>query len=270
MLRRVNRFVLALATVNGSLSTSAPASVTIESSSRTTWAVAGTPDDGGGIDSDTSTTLGPLTLASSMGPTEFLVESSVSLESSSSASGISGAVTLAQVGYDESVIFSRYMAFVWVDHLLTFVVETPTPYRMQVSTLSSTWELPPIFGLGVAAGAVSSYDAWQGGWVSLIDNVTPPTSGTNVSEGVLSPGQYTVLFGFTSAYFGPNTFDLSTASLTYSFAISAPGDLNLDGLVDATDLALLLGAWGTSGTADLNIDGTVDAADLAILLGSWT
>ena len=48
------------------------------------------------------------------------------------------------------------------------------------------------------------------------------------------------------------------------------GDLNCDGSVDAADLALLLGAWGTSGPGDLNGDGIVDAADLAILLGSWS
>jgi hypothetical protein len=48
-----------------------------------------------------------------------------------------------------------------------------------------------------------------------------------------------------------------------------PGDLNGDGVVNAADLAILLGQWGGSGSADLNGDGTVSAADLAILLGSW-
>ncbi len=43
-------------------------------------------------------------------------------------------------------------------------------------------------------------------------------------------------------------------------------DLNGDGCVNQTDLAKLLGAWGT---ADLNADGLSNAADLAFLLGSW-
>ena len=47
------------------------------------------------------------------------------------------------------------------------------------------------------------------------------------------------------------------------------GDLNDDGLVNAIDLALLLGAWGTSGPGDLNNDGVVGAADLSILLSNW-
>jgi len=49
-----------------------------------------------------------------------------------------------------------------------------------------------------------------------------------------------------------------------------PSDLNGDGTVDASDLAILLGAWGGSDpAADINGDGTVDASDLAVLLGSW-
>lgn len=46
------------------------------------------------------------------------------------------------------------------------------------------------------------------------------------------------------------------------------GDLDGDGQVGGSDLAILLGAWGT-GTVDLNADGTTDAADLAIVLGAW-
>ena len=60
--------------------------------------------------------------------------------------------------------------------------------------------------------------------------------------------------------------------LTVVFAPPAPllGDLNGDDVVDAADLAILLGAWGGSGAADLDASGTVDAADLALLLGAWT
>ncbi len=48
-------------------------------------------------------------------------------------------------------------------------------------------------------------------------------------------------------------------------------DLDGNGTVDASDLAILLGAWGTNTPAkDLNGDGIVSAADLAILLGAWS
>lgn len=46
-------------------------------------------------------------------------------------------------------------------------------------------------------------------------------------------------------------------------------DINGDGVVDAFDLAGLLGDWGESGAGDLNGDGGVNAFDLSILLGSW-
>ena len=49
------------------------------------------------------------------------------------------------------------------------------------------------------------------------------------------------------------------------------GDLNCDGVVDAFDLAVLLGSWGPCDgcPADIFDDGDVNAGDLAILLGNW-
>lgn len=47
-------------------------------------------------------------------------------------------------------------------------------------------------------------------------------------------------------------------------------DITGDGVVDGTDLAALLGAWGTAAAhADLDGNGRVDGGDLAILLGCW-
>lgn len=53
-----------------------------------------------------------------------------------------------------------------------------------------------------------------------------------------------------------------------------PGDLNGDGVVDVSDLLVLLGAWGpcprgNECPADLNDDGTVDVFDLLVLLANW-
>lgn len=63
-----------------------------------------------------------------------------------------------------------------------------------------------------------------------------------------------------------------TGDLTFSLVaepLPCPADITGDGTVDAADLSLLLGAWGTAGTADLDGNGTVNAADLSILLGAW-
>ncbi len=52
---------------------------------------------------------------------------------------------------------------------------------------------------------------------------------------------------------------------------ATPGDLTGDGLVDESDLAICLGAWGTADpAADLSGDGVVDLVDLSILLGFWS
>jgi hypothetical protein len=47
-------------------------------------------------------------------------------------------------------------------------------------------------------------------------------------------------------------------------------DFNFDGFVDAADLAVLLGAWGTADVrTDLDASGAVDAPDLAMFLSRW-
>lgn len=55
---------------------------------------------------------------------------------------------------------------------------------------------------------------------------------------------------------------LDAASVT----LAIPGDLNEDGAVDLSDLAVLLSAFGASAAGDVNGDGTTDIADLGLLL----
>ncbi|MFM7259165.1 MAG: chlorophyllase/cutinase-like alpha/beta fold protein [bacterium] len=63
-----------------------------------------------------------------------------------------------------------------------------------------------------------------------------------------------------------------STSLAVEFtATSNPADLDGDGVVAASDLAVMLGAWGSCKAcpADLDHDGQVGASDLAVLLGAW-
>lgn len=49
-----------------------------------------------------------------------------------------------------------------------------------------------------------------------------------------------------------------------------PADLNDDGVVDGSDLAGILGFWGSSDPAyDISGDGIVDGTDLSLVLGAW-
>jgi hypothetical protein len=48
-----------------------------------------------------------------------------------------------------------------------------------------------------------------------------------------------------------------------------PADLNNDGSINGTDLAIVLSAWGTA-AGDVSGDGTTDGTDLTALLSAWT
>lgn len=65
-----------------------------------------------------------------------------------------------------------------------------------------------------------------------------------------------------------STGGAGTLSVTCTPEANCPGDANGDGAVDGSDLAVVLGAWGTGG-GDLNEDGQTDGSDLAIVLGAW-
>jgi len=61
-----------------------------------------------------------------------------------------------------------------------------------------------------------------------------------------------------------------SATLCDTCAPTCAADIDGDGAVGASDLATLLGAWGTADPiADLDGDGVVGAADLSVLLGAW-
>ena len=77
--------------------------------------------------------------------------------------------------------------------------------------------------------------------------------------------------GIASATFaGGNPTKRDAAGGLASITCSCPGDLNFDNIVNAADLSVMLGAWGTNDpTADIDSDGTVNAADLSLLLGAW-
>lgn len=62
-----------------------------------------------------------------------------------------------------------------------------------------------------------------------------------------------------------------TAYVVHMPGPACPADLNGDTIVNATDLVMLLGAWGTNG-AGANLApplGVVNANDLIVLLGAW-
>jgi hypothetical protein len=110
---------------------------------------------------------------------------------------------------------------------------------------------------------------------------------------IANTGQQTVNFTAVTGSIGANTLAVGTYKISFSLGATIntgetlvektldwtlrlstqplsnlPADLNTDGLVDATDLAMLLAAWGTP-SADINGNGTTAAEDLAVLLAAW-
>lgn len=65
------------------------------------------------------------------------------------------------------------------------------------------------------------------------------------------------------------TSNLANTTMSGPWVASNPFDLDGNGSVGASDIAILLNQWGGPGSADFNGNGAVDAADLAALLSNW-
>ncbi len=87
---------------------------------------------------------------------------------------------------------------------------------------------------------------------------------------ILPPGSTAHLLVSGTFADGTLATDLNAHLVAPGSPVGVVGDLNNDGVVNGTDLGLLLGNWGAAGTSDLDGDGTTNGVDLGILLGSWT
>lgn len=136
------------------------------------------------------------------------------------------------------------------------------PANGPMRTLSSIpaghlWDVYPPSKLG---------DADQDGDIDAVDRTALCAAiGPVTHSGLLG----TEMLDFDGDFIvGPS--DVAAFSAAYGKAGLRWSDLTGDGHVDAADLAVLLGAWGSADCQkDLNGDGAITAADLSILLGDW-
>ncbi len=93
-------------------------------------------------------------------------------------------------------------------------------------------------------------------------------SGSTVQWQATAGVTYYIRVGSPSGEKGVATLTLSTTAPT-----PCPADVNGSGAVDASDMAALLSAWGTSGAGtfdtDIDNDGIVGASDLSAMLSAW-
>ncbi len=129
--------------------------------------------------------------------------------------------------------------------LTHYTLELPTPIDVPANT-----SVNPRWFLGVIGLTAQPYVTWN--WAQSI-----------------APTHHTYQFIRGS---GPifHALGEARALVIGDDTVACAADLDVNTMVDAADLAVLLGAWGAvGGSADLNTDGTVNAADLAVMLGAW-
>lgn len=91
-------------------------------------------------------------------------------------------------------------------------------------------------------------------------------------DGQTSPGAFVLSVGRTNfnpaEHTGPGYQNVEPVAIGPD-ELPCDADLNLDGVINGSDLGELLSQWGADGLADLNDDDIVDGADLGLLLAGW-
>jgi hypothetical protein len=106
--------------------------------------------------------------------------------------------------------------------------------------------------------------------ISLPFGMGMSTIPVTVTSSLPAGSPIVIIVGIHSATFHPCCFREITLYVPAAAGSTTPGDVNADGIVNALDLAAVLGGWGGPGSSDVNGDGTTDAADLTIVLAYWS
>jgi len=131
----------------------------------------------------------------------------------------------------------------------------------------------PTFATDSEAVLIRIDTVQSGDWLSIVDQkILPASAPVLCTRGDLDRVEGEDVFLVNqgqSALVGGGTAPTGLTAIPYRAVKS--GDVNGDGLVNASDLALMLSLWQTSDVAaDFNGDGIVDGADMAVLLGAWS
>ena len=98
---------------------------------------------------------------------------------------------------------------------------------------------------------------------------TVSTGPLTITTGAAPGTPITLIIGMHAQTFHPCCFREITVKVPSNAANQLPGDIDGDGVVNATDLALLFNNWGGAGDTDLNGDGVTNGDDLSLLLANW-
>jgi len=171
-------------------------------------------------------------------------------------------VSASQVRFLRRVGDTLFVTFQNGAGLEAWDISTPTSATLAGSLAVGSG---PLEDIQIAGDTAYLCDGAAG--VITVD-VSDPTS-MSIDGGLTLPGMTAMgiavsgASGYLAASDDLTVLDLSSCVLL--------GDLNGDGVVDSSDLGILLAAWGATGhPADLDGDGVVGSGDLGILLAAWT
>ena len=199
--------------------------------------------------------------------------------------------TTIQTSGTAAVTLTPSVSSVTTGNNMTVMVHVNTPSTQPINTAQINLTFPPSLLKVVSiddnsnsmttafgVGAQETFDNSAGTITIAKGNTTPLTGNlhyTTITFQALSTGTATIALASSSQVLSSvnNTNVLSSTLPSTSIAITSPiqGDFNNDGVVDATDLSILLSAWNTNNQqADINRDGIVNITDLSILLSHWS
>ncbi len=122
---------------------------------------------------------------------------------------------------------------------------------------------------------ISLFDPTAPDFVTSVSSVNDVLAELVVDASPDASGTFSITAGPATAFSDPNGFPIpfvwTVGTITVDDTPPPSPDLDGDGAVGASDLAILLGDWGPCPTLppDLNGDGIVESTDLAIFLGFW-
>ena len=154
-------------------------------------------------------------------------------------------------------------------HALEFTVSTPGLYVLESVLLDGQDHWASLYegAFDPAQPLLNQLDYGLGNGFAA--NGSP--RGTALIESLLLEGRtYTLVTSQWASFRTPGPYELTiTGPGAIVEAGPCPTDFDADGVTGASDLAVLLAAWGQPSAADLDASGSVGAGDLAILLAAW-
>jgi len=154
---------------------------------------------------------------------------------------------------------------VWISPIRGIVSVAGAVWQGRDIGRSNDWSLR-VDGQSLTGGSLFTGDPWSS--AKPLD-LSAGSGGAAALEGIeVCEGSEIELRVIRTSLSG----DFVVVNLAISVVVEYPpcaADLSGDCTVNGSDLALLLGSWGTNGIGDINGSGSVNGADLSLLLGAW-